>query len=117
MSKNRQIQYQFVAAPRQVWILPPQALTTEISSYGVRTIDVDADDDLFVPGYEYHFIDETEEPPRLWSQIPRGFAGEASDVDPSRADASPWIEKLPVIQEFRRAIPVRSRPRRREGGR
>ena len=117
LSKNRQIQYQFVAAPRQVWILPPQALTTEISSYGVRTIDVDADDDLFVPGYEYHFIDETEEPPRLWSQIPSGFAGEASEVDPSRADASPWIEKLPVIQQFRRAMPVMSRGRRREAGR
>ena len=107
LSKNRQIQYQFVAAPRQVWILPPQTLTTEITSYGVRTIDVNADDDVFVPGYEYHFLDESEEPPRFWSQIPEGFAGEASEVDPSRADASPWLEKLPVIQQFRRAIAIR----------
>jgi hypothetical protein len=106
LSKNRVIQYHFIAAPRQAWIIPPQALTTEIMSYGVRTIDVDAAEDLFVPGYEYHFIDETEDPPLLYSQIPEGFAGEASEVDGSRADASRWIEALPVIQEFRRMIPL-----------
>jgi hypothetical protein len=106
LSRNRQIQYQFIAAPRHVWIIPPQTLTTELSSYGVRTIDVHADEDLFVPGYEYHFIDDTEEPPALHSQIPRGFVGPSSDVDPDRADAAPWLEKLPVIQEFRRSIPL-----------
>ena len=100
------IQYQFIVAPRQMWIIPPQALTTEIMSYGVRTIDVDAAEDLFVPGYEYHFIDEAETPPRLYSQIPEGFAGQASEVDASRADASHWIEALPVIQEFRRMMPL-----------
>ena len=104
LSKNAQIQYQFLAAPRQVWIIPPQTLTTEIMSYGVRTIDVNAAEDLFVPGYEYHFIDETEDPPQLYTQIPEGFVGEASDVDPSRSDASPWLEELPVIQQFRREI-------------
>ena len=41
-------------------------------------------------------------PPRLYSQIPPGFAGAASEVDPARADASPWLERLPVIREFRR---------------
>jgi hypothetical protein len=104
LSKNGKIQYQFVAAPKHVWIIPPQALTTEITTYGVRTIDVAADEDLFVPGYEYHFIDETEEPPRLLSQIPEGFAGEASEVDPSRGDASPWLDMLPVIKRFRRTV-------------
>lgn len=101
LSSNRTIQYQFVAGPRQAWIIPPQALTTELNSYGVRTVDVNADEDVFVPGYEYHFLDESEDPPALHSQIPTGFSGETSTVDPSRADASPWIEKLPVIQEFR----------------
>jgi hypothetical protein len=104
VSSNRKIQFQFVAAPRQVWIIPPQALTTELSSYGVRTVDVEAAEDLCVPGYEYHFIDESEDPPRLYSQIPEGYAGAASELDASRADASAWIEQLPVIREFRRAI-------------
>ena len=104
LSTNRKIQYQFVAAPRQVWIVPPQALTTELSSFGVRTIDVNADDDLFVPGYEYHFMDDFEDPPQLYSQIPPGFVGATSVVDPARADASPWLERLPVLQDFRKAI-------------
>ena len=109
LSRNRTIQYQFVAGPRHAWIIPPQALTTELTSYGVRTIDVEADDDLFVPGYEYHFVDETVSPPQLHSQIPEGFAGAVSAVDPSRADASAWLERLPVIREFRRRlrVPVR----------
>jgi len=109
LSRNRQIQYQFLAAPRQVWIIPPQTLTTEISSYGVRTLDVHADEDLCVPGYEYHFMDDSEDPPQLCSQIPKGWAGAASEVDPSRADASPWIEQLPVIQEFRKRLRIRAR--------
>ncbi len=104
LSQNRKIQYQFVAAPRQVWIVPPQALTTELSSFGVRTIDVNADDDLCVPGYEYHFMDDFEDPPQLYSQIPPGFAGGISEVDPARADASPWNERLSVLKDFRKAI-------------
>jgi len=101
LSENGRIQYQFVAAPRHVWILPAQALTTELSSYGVRTIDVVADEDLFVPGYEYHY----REGGALYTQIPPGFAGEPSEADPTRADASPWLERLPVIQAFRRRFP------------
>jgi hypothetical protein len=108
LSKNGEIQYQFIAAPKQVWIIPPQTLTTELTTYGVRTVDVHADEDLFVPGYEYHFIDKTEEPPRLLSQIPEGFAGEPSEVDPSRGDASAWLDSLPVIQEFRKRVLRRS---------
>ena len=106
LSRNRSIQYQFIAGPRLVWIAPPQALTTEITSYGVRTLDVAADEDLFVPGYEYHYVDTSEDPPCLHSQIPEGFAGAQSEVDPSRADASPWIERLPVIAAFRKALGI-----------
>jgi hypothetical protein len=101
LSKNRKIQYQFVAGPHHVWIIPAQTLGTELSSYGVRTVDVIADEDVFVPGYEYHYLDHGT----LYSQIPKGWAGPASEVDPTRADASPWLERMPVIREFRRRIP------------
>ncbi len=101
LSRNQRIQYLFFAGPRHVWIIPPQATTTELTSYGVRSIDVSADDDIFLPGYEYHYLDESEDPPVFFSQIPPGFAGAPSDVDPSRADASAWLDRLPVIREFR----------------
>ncbi len=104
LSRNRRIQYLFVAAPELVWIIPPQTLTTELTSYGVRTIDANVDDDLCVPGYEYHFVDDSCDPPVLYSQIPEGFAGPASEVDPSRASAAPWLDRLPVIREFRRKL-------------
>jgi hypothetical protein len=104
LSTNRRVQYQFMAAPRHVWIIPPQALTTELSSYGVRTVDVRADDDLFVPGYEYHFLDDDQDPPVPYSQIPEGFAGPASELDDARADASPWLDRLPVIEAFRKQV-------------
>ncbi|MCC6642944.1 MAG: hypothetical protein IT386_17420 [Deltaproteobacteria bacterium] len=104
LSSNRRIQYQFVAAPRHVWIVPPQALTTELTTFGVRTIDVVADDDLSLPGFEYHYVDDSEDPPRLYSQIPEGWAGEICAADPARADASPWLEALPVVRAFRKAI-------------
>ena len=113
VSKNKEIQYQFITSPRQVWIIPPQTLTTELTSYGVRTIDVNADEDLCVPGYEYYYMDESEDPPRLYSQIPNGFAGETSEVDPARASASPWIESLPVIQMFRRVLRASAPPESR----
>jgi hypothetical protein len=107
LSRNRRIQYLFFAGPRQAWIIPPQALTTELSSYGVRTVDVSADEVLFVPGYEYHFLDDSHDPPVLYSQIPEGFVGAASEVDDARADASPWLDRLPVIREFRRVVLAR----------
>jgi hypothetical protein len=110
LSRNRRIQYLFVAAPRRAWIIPPQALTTEITSYGVRSIDVHASEDLCVPGYEYHFVDGATG--KLHSQIPEGFAGEPSDLDPARVDASAWTERLPVIQRFRRVL-LGQRGRRR----
>jgi hypothetical protein len=104
LSRNRRIQYLFMGAPRHVWIIPPQALTTELSSYGVRTVDVRADDDLFVPGYEYHFADDNQDPPVLYSQIPAGWAGPASELDDARADASPWLDRIPIIGEFRKKV-------------
>lgn len=110
LSRNRTIQYLFFAGPRQVWIIPPQATTTQLSSYGVRTIDVEADEDLFIPGHEYHFEDDSEDPPVPYSQIPPGFAGPASEIDPARADASPWLDRIPVIQEFRKKV-LRARAR------
>ncbi len=104
LSSNRKIQYLMFAGPHQAWIIPPQALTTEISSYGVRTVDVIADDDLFVPGFEYHFMDDSVDPPELFSQIPEGFAGAPNEHDDSRADASAWLEQLPVIRQLRRYV-------------
>ena len=73
---NRKIQYLFVAAPRHVWIIPPQTLTTELKSYGVRTVDVNADEDVFIPGYEYHFLDELEDPSSPAQPDSRGFRRE-----------------------------------------
>ena len=104
LSKNRRIQYLFFAGPRHAWIIPPQSTTTEIMSFGVRTIGVAIDDDLCVPGFEYHYMDYTEDPPVLVTQIPEGFVGEPSAVDPSRADASAWLDRLPVIRDFRETV-------------
>ena len=104
LSRNRKVQYLFIAGPKHVWIIPPQATTTELSTYGVRTIDVVADEDLFVPGYEYHYFDDAADASEHFSQIPRGFAGEPSEHDNDRADASAWLDPIPVIREFRRKV-------------
>ena len=104
LSMNRRVQYIFIAGPEQVWVIPPQATTTELSTYGVRTIDVVADDDLFVSGWEYHYLDTDLDPPRMYSQIPKGYAGRPCPADPQKADASPWLNAIPVVREFRRKI-------------
>ena len=104
VSTNRQVQYLFMIGSRQAWIASLQATTTQLSSYGVRTIDVLVDEDLLVPAQEYHYLDHTEDPPVRISQIPKGFVGEQSTVDPNRADASPWLDRLPVIRQCRRAV-------------
>jgi hypothetical protein len=75
-----------MAAPRHVWVIPPQATTTELSSYAVRTVDVAVDDDLCVPGFEYHGGEE--EGLSGVAQIPPGFAGERHPRDPSRSGPS-----------------------------
>lgn len=112
LSTNRRIQYLFFAGPKQVWIIPPQATTAVLSTFGVRTVDVVIDDDVCCPGYEYHFLDDTVDPPEFYSQIPEGYAGEVGPHDPSRADASPWLDKLNVIQQFRKQILGAARARR-----
>ncbi|MFK7886491.1 MAG: hypothetical protein AB8G16_06445 [Gammaproteobacteria bacterium] len=99
VSDNKKVQYTFVAAPRQVWILPPQTLTQALFSYGLRPIDVPCDEDVCLPGFEFHYAGH--------SQIPPGFAGAPSDVDPSRADTSPWNERMPVVRDFRRRFNIR----------
>ena len=118
VSRNRRVQYLFVSGPKHVWIIPPQATTTELTSYGVRTIDVNGDDDAFIPGYEYHFMDESESPPKMFSQIPEGYAGAPNPFDASRADASAWLERLPVVRAFRRKVlAARAGPNFRAGRR
>jgi len=104
LSENQRVQYLIFAGARHVWLAPPQALTTELSSYGVRSVDVRVDEDLCIPGYEYHYVDELEDPPGLVTQIPPGFAGEVCPVDSYRADASPWLDRMPIVVEFRRRI-------------
>jgi len=103
LSRDRRVQYLFFAGPRQVWIGHPQATTTQLSSFGVRTIDVRVAEELVVPGMEYHYL-ESRDPPVWLSQIPAGYAGRTSPVDPYRADASAWLDRLPVIREFRRRV-------------
>jgi hypothetical protein len=96
LSSNGRVQYLFLVSSTHVWIGPPQLLSTELSSYGVRTHDVRADEDAFVPGFEYH--DDTS------SQIPAGFAGAPHPEHPDRADASAWLDALPVIRAFRTEV-------------
>jgi len=106
-SRNERIQYLFVAGPTHVWIVNPQALTTELSTYGLRSVDVITDEDFCIPRYEFFDNEGTGE---IDSQIPAGFAGDPCPVDPDRTDASPWNEKMPVVKAFRRAI-LTSRPK------
>lgn len=98
-SRNRGIQWLFVQGPHHVWIIHPQALTVELSSYGLRTVDVNADDDLSIPGYEFF---DNEGSGEIDDQIPAGFAGSVCPHDPDRADASPWNHRLPIVKAFRR---------------
>ena len=107
LSRNREVQYLFLAGRWQVRIVPPQATTTELSTYGVRTIDVVAADDVFLAGWEYHYFDPDLDPPGWYSQIPEGFVGRPCPVDPHKADASPWLDRLPVVREFRRKVLAR----------
>ena len=109
LSTNRLVQYLFIAGPHQAWIIPPQATSQALTSFGVRAIKVAFDDDLCVPGFEYHYLDWTTDPPVQVSQIPPGYAGAQAALDPARADASAWIERLPVMREFRRTVLRRRR--------
>lgn len=105
LSANRRVQYLFFASPTHVWLAHPQALSTDLSSYAVRTVDVHAPDDLSIPGFEYHEDGA--------SQIPDGFAGAPHPLDPHRADAGAWLDALPVVADFRARLLPRLRRRRR----
>lgn len=94
VSRNGQVQYVVVSGPHQVWLLPPQTLTKTLTSYGLRPVDVPCDERVCLPGYEFHYPGH--------SQIPEGFAGPPSPIDPSRADTSPWNDAMPVVRKFRR---------------
>ena len=96
LSSNRVIQYLFFASPTHAWVTHPQALSTELSTYGVRTVDVLAPDEMSIPGYEYHEDGH--------SQIPAGYAGAPHPMEPDRSDASAWLEELPVIRDFRAKV-------------
>jgi len=112
LSVNRKIQHLFFLSPRHAWMIPPQTLTTELSSYGVRTIDVPVDDNAYLPGYEYHFVEDDDSGnPQLYSQIPEGYAGARHPNDESRVDASPWLDKIPLMAEFRRFAKSNPKPK------
>ncbi|MEM7081173.1 MAG: hypothetical protein AAF465_00330 [Pseudomonadota bacterium] len=102
-SRNRRIQYLFMRAPNQSWIIPPQPIAIDLMSYGVHTVDANVDEKLCIPGYEYHFADPLEVS-GVFSQIPRGFAGASSTIDPQRADASLWTHAMPVMKRFHAAL-------------
>lgn len=104
LSVNGRVQYRFLTSPKHVWVNPPQALTTELTTYGVRALHVPVEADAFLPAYEFHFLDESTSPPELVSQIPAGYAGAPNPVDPDRADASAWLERLSHVRDFRRRV-------------
>ena len=85
LSRNRQIQYQFVAAPRHAGSSRRRRSPPTSRPSACASIDVHAAEELCVPGYEYCYVDESTRPPTLHSQIPTGFAGAPSELDPARA--------------------------------
>ncbi len=103
-SQNRRIQYLFMRAPTQSWIIPPQPVVLDLMSFGVHSVEAHVDEKLCIPGYEFHFADD-EEDDGVFSQIPKGYAGESSTIDPQRADASPWTHNMPIIKNFHAALP------------
>ena len=104
VSTNREVQHLLFLAPRHAWMVPPQTLDRDLTSYAVRPVQPNFDEEAYVPGYEYHFEDEHagDDDPDLHSQIPAGYVGAASDLDDSRADASAWLDEMPLLREFRR---------------
>jgi len=107
LSMNRQVQYQFIVSRGLVWSNPPQPTTTQLTSFGVRPVDVHHDEYMFIPGFEYHTVDNSTDPPTFDTQVPIGFEGDVCPVDDSKADTSPWLNKLPHIRSFRRQVLMR----------
>lgn len=103
LSVNRQIQFSFVASSKHFFIGSVQSVSSKLSSFAVRVVDAVVDETLLLPGYDYHFLDEEVDPPQLHSQIPKGFAGPQSRADPSRADTSRWLNRVPVLRAFAHA--------------
>ncbi|MCP4080375.1 MAG: hypothetical protein GY819_17385 [Planctomycetaceae bacterium] len=54
--------------------------------------------------YRSRYCDSTATGEELYSQIPQGLAGEICPFDDQKADASAWLDKLPVIVDFRRRL-------------
>jgi hypothetical protein len=104
LSRNAQVQYLFFAAPRHAWVGACQPTTTDLTSYGVRSIDAWVEEDLLMPGYEYHLADERGKVAEVTRQVPANFVGTPSPVDPNRVDTSAWLEQVPVLRSFRRAL-------------
>ena len=63
--------------PLRLWNVGPSVFFDIAALAPGDPIDVLGDDDLCIPGYEYHFLDDSEDPPVMFSQIPEGFAGPA----------------------------------------
>ena len=103
-SHNRQVQYLFFSAPRHAWIGACQPTTRDLTSYGVRSLDAEVDEELLMPGYEYHLVDEHGHVPAVTRQVPAGFEGVPSAIDPHRVDTSAWLDRVPVIEAFRRTL-------------
>lgn len=102
ISKNGLIHHLIVSGPDHVWLIPPQSIMQTLTSFAVRPVDVEIDERVCLPGYDFHFLDTETDPPSWHSQIPEGFAGKPNPVDPDRADTLHWNEAMPIIQEFRR---------------
>lgn len=104
LSINGEVQHLMFLAPRHAWMVPPQTLDRDLTSYAVRPVQPNFDEEAYVPGYEYHFEDDLagDDDPSLHSQIPPGYVGAASELDDSRADASAWLDEMPLLQDLRR---------------
>ncbi|MBN3041300.1 MAG: hypothetical protein JW867_09225, partial [Candidatus Omnitrophica bacterium] len=102
LSKNKEVCYQFLAAPNIFWVNPPQAAAGELTSYGVRPIDVNFDDNAFLSGLDYYEEPDPENSVAGFSQIPQGYAGKTNDILENLSDTSKWNDKLPHIRVFKR---------------
>ncbi len=88
ISKNKEAQYLFnVDMKGRVWIGDVQGTHSEITRFGVRKNTIYIPSDFLTPANEYE------------SEIPEGYKGEWQHSD--YWDASAYIDKLPVVQEFR----------------
>ena len=103
LSVNGQVQYSMVASAQHFFIASVQSISSVLSSFALRVVDAVVDETVLLPGYDYHFLDEDVDPPQWHSQIPPGFAGARSKADPSRADTSRWLNRVPVLRAFARA--------------